>query len=73
TSMRHRIEEFIEGGTQDAGLAQYEVRSWIGWHHHMTLSLLALGFLAFEHKRVEKKEADPDGLDGRSCGRQATA
>ena len=28
------------------GLDHYEVRSWVGWHHHMTLSLLALWFLA---------------------------
>ncbi|MGH9785223.1 MAG: IS701 family transposase [Terriglobia bacterium] len=67
-SMRHRIEEFIEWGKQDAGLAAYEVRSWVGWHHHMTLSLLALGFLTLEHKRLEKKEANPHRLDGCSRG-----
>jgi SRSO17 transposase len=27
------------------GLAEYETRSWRGWHHHMTLCLLASAFL----------------------------
>ena len=42
---RHRIEESLEEGKQEVGLGQYEVRSWVGWHHHMTLCLLALWFL----------------------------
>jgi hypothetical protein len=36
-------------------LGQYEVRSWVGWHHHRTLSLLALWFLAFERQRQGEK------------------
>jgi len=31
------------------------VRSWVGWHHHMTLSLLALWFLQTERLRLGKK------------------
>ena len=42
---RHRIEEVFEAGKGEVGLDHYEVRSWVGWHHHMTLSLLALWFL----------------------------
>ena len=34
------------------GLAHYEVRSWVGWHHHMTLALLALWFLVRERRRL---------------------
>jgi SRSO17 transposase len=26
-------------------LDEYEVRSWMGWHHHITLALLAAAFL----------------------------
>lgn len=29
----------------EAGLADYEVRGWRGWHHHMTMTLLAMLFL----------------------------
>jgi SRSO17 transposase len=49
---RHRIEELFEAGNGEAGLDHYEVRSWIGWHHHMTLSLVAMWFLCLERRRV---------------------
>lgn len=51
----HRIEQLLQTGKSEAGLGHYEVRSWVGWHHHMTLTLLALWFLAREKLRVEKK------------------
>jgi SRSO17 transposase len=53
----HRIEECIQRGKGEAGLADYEVRNWIGWHHHQTLSLLASWFLNVETRRAEKKDA----------------
>jgi SRSO17 transposase len=49
---RHRVEEAFEAGKGEAGLDHYEVRSWVGWHHHMTLSLLALWFLILERRRL---------------------
>jgi SRSO17 transposase len=49
---RHRIEELFEAGNGEAGLDHYEVRSWVGWHHHMTLALVALWFLCLERRRV---------------------
>ena len=49
---RHRIEEVFEAGNGEAGLDHYEVRGWVGWHHHMTLSLVALWFLCLERRRV---------------------
>jgi len=52
---RHRIEELLEQGKQEVGLSHYEVRSWTGWRHHMTLSLLALWFLQAERLRLGKK------------------
>jgi SRSO17 transposase len=52
---RHRVEEVLEQGKQEVGLSHYEVRSWTGWHHHMTLSLLALWFLQLEKLRLGKK------------------
>jgi SRSO17 transposase len=52
---RPRIEQAIQEGKGEVGLSQYEVRSWVGWHHHMTLSLLALWFLCLEKSVVEKK------------------
>jgi len=52
---RHGVEEVLQAGKGEVGLAHYEVRSWVGWHHHMTLSLLALWFLILEKGRLEKK------------------
>jgi hypothetical protein len=50
----HRIEECLGRAKSDAGLAQYQVRNWIGWHHHQTLSLLAAWFLTQEDLRGKK-------------------
>lgn len=57
---RHRIEEVLQEGKGEVGLAHYEVRSWVGWHHHMTLSLLALWFLTRERRRLGGKNTSPD-------------
>jgi SRSO17 transposase len=52
---RHTIEELYQDGKGEVGLGQYEVRSWVGWHHHMTLAILALWFLELEKHRVGGK------------------
>ncbi len=52
---RHGVEELLQAGKGEVGLGHYEVRSWVGWHHHMTLSLLALWFLVLEKGWLEKK------------------
>jgi SRSO17 transposase len=50
----HRIEECLERAKGEAGLADYQVRNWIAWHHHQTLSLLAAWFLSQETRRGKK-------------------
>ena len=60
-AQRHRIEALFEAAKGEAGLAHYEVRSWVGWHHHMTLALLALLFLLLERNRLRKKNPGNDG------------
>ncbi|MGC4031396.1 MAG: IS701 family transposase [Tepidisphaeraceae bacterium] len=42
---RWAIECCFESAKQETGLDEYEVRSWAGWHRHVTLSLLAMMFL----------------------------
>ena len=61
-SERHRVEEVFREGNGEVGLDHYEVRSWVGWLHHMTLSLLALWFLALERGRVGGEKDTPDGV-----------
>ncbi len=50
----HRIEECLRRAKGEAGLAQYQVRTWRGWYHHQTLTLLATWFLTQEKRRGEK-------------------
>lgn len=60
----HRIEECLGRAKGEAGLAQYQVRTWIGWHHHQTLSMLAAWFLTQEDRRGKKIHAGADVIDG---------
>jgi SRSO17 transposase len=60
-SRRHEIEEVLQEAKGEVGMGHYEARSWVGWHHHMTLSLLALWFLARERRRVGEKNPNDDG------------
>lgn len=56
----HRIEECLQRSKSEAGLADYEVRNWTGWHHHQTLSLIATWFLVTETRRGEKMDSCDD-------------
>jgi SRSO17 transposase len=47
---RWTIESLFEGAKGEVGLDGYEVRSWVGWHRHVTLSMLALATLAVLRK-----------------------
>ncbi|MCI0463816.1 MAG: IS701 family transposase [Gemmataceae bacterium] len=58
---QHRIEECLQRAKGQAGLADYQVRTGEGGHHHQTLSLLATWFLTQETRRG--KNPDP-GVDG---------
>ncbi len=43
---RWTIEACFEAAKGEVGLDQYEVRSWTGWHRHVTLAMLAHAYLA---------------------------
>ena len=43
---RWTVEQCFEEGKGEVGLDEYEVRSWHGWFRHVTLSMMALAFLA---------------------------
>jgi SRSO17 transposase len=49
---RWAVEDLFELGKGDCGLDEYEVRSWAGWHRHVTLSLYALAVLAVIRSRA---------------------
>jgi len=53
-----KIRWWIEQGYQqlkdELGLDHYEGRSWQGWHHHVTMTMLAFAFLALEALYLKK-------------------
>lgn len=57
----HRIEECLQRAKSEAGLADYQVRNWLGWHHHQTLALLATWFLVQETRLEKKIHSGNDG------------
>jgi SRSO17 transposase len=52
---RHRVEEFFEDCKSYLGMAEYETRSYVGWHHHMSLVGLAHLFVTLTRRRLQKK------------------
>jgi len=60
----HRIEDGIKRAKSEAGLSDYEVRTWAGWYHHQTLSLIASWFLIRETRRGKKIYAGTDCASG---------
>jgi SRSO17 transposase len=56
----HRVEECFERAKGEAGLGDYQVRNWIAWHHHQTLSLLAAWFLNKETRRGKNTDSRAD-------------
>ena len=49
---RWAVEECFEQAKQEVGLDEYEVRSWVGWHRHITLSMLAHATLSVIRSRA---------------------
>jgi len=61
SGMRWPIEACFAEGRQEVGLDHYETRSWRGWHHHLTLVILAHHFLVRLQHRLDPREG---GLRG---------
>jgi SRSO17 transposase len=54
SAQRWPIESCFRDGKQYLGMGDYEVRSWGGWYHHMTLCILAHHFLVQLQLRLKK-------------------
>ena len=57
SGMRWPIETLFEESKGEVGMDQYEMRSWLGWHHHMLLVSLAHHFLV--RLRIQLQELAP--------------
>jgi len=56
-AQRYWIERTFEDAKSQCGMADYEVRGWDGWHHHMALVLMAQSFMLDE--RILNREDVP--------------
>jgi SRSO17 transposase len=56
---RWHIEECFQQAKNEAGLDHYQVRSWRAWYAHITLSMLALAWLAASKAQAVKGEPAP--------------
>jgi SRSO17 transposase len=48
------VEQCFRDAKQEVGLADFEVRKWSGWHHHMVMCMLAYLFLVLLRAGWEK-------------------
>jgi SRSO17 transposase len=58
SGQRWPIETAFEEAKGEVGMDHYEVRTWRGWHHHMTQTFLAYYFLVRMRLRGKKSGAD---------------
>ena len=54
---RYWVERAFQETKEQLGLAQYQVRSWRAWHHHIALSMMALHFIL--KTQIQEAEALP--------------
>lgn len=58
---RYWIERTFQDGKTSVGMADYQIRGWLAWQHHMSMVMMALLFMLRE--RIENKRE----LDILSC------
>jgi SRSO17 transposase len=54
---RYWIERTFEDAKSQSGMADYQIRKWRGWHHHMALVMLAMLFML--KVRLAEKDKTP--------------
>ena len=76
TRAAHRIEECFKRAKGEAGLGDYQVRTWTAWYRHQTLALLAAWFLNQETRRGKNPDRGTDftaaSATDRGCDRRAS-
>jgi len=48
---RYWVERALQDAKRHSGLGDYQVRGWVGWHHHMAIVLMAMLFMIEERVR----------------------
>ena len=63
---RWAIEGSLQIAKDDLGLDQYEVRSWQGWHRHVTLVMLVQAYLTvLRAQEAQGSRPTPEGSGGK--------
>ena len=71
---RWPIETEFQLEKNETGLDEYEVRSWQGWHHHITMALLAgILLLSLQQEWGEKDAPGDSAANQPSAARAASA
>ena len=52
-AQRYWVERAFQDGKSECGMADYQVRKWNAWHHHMALVFMAMLFMLEERLRAE--------------------
>jgi SRSO17 transposase len=68
--MRWPIELAIRECKDELGMDHYEVRGWRGWHHHLTMTLLAHHFLVWQRIQVGEKITGTNRAAGAAAARR---
>ncbi len=66
--LRWWVEQNYQQLKDQLGLDHFEGRSWTGWHHHVTMTMMAFDFLTLETLRAKKNFwVDPAQSTARDC------
>jgi SRSO17 transposase len=66
---RCRVEEYFQEAKSYFGMAQYEARGWVSWHHHMSLVALTHLFVSLTRMRLKKSSLVDAGHDAAAATR----
>lgn len=73
SGMRWPIERCFTEGKDELGLDHYECRFWRGWHHHLTLVILAHHFLVQLQRQLHQRAGGLRPPDGTAAGSHPAA
>jgi SRSO17 transposase len=54
---RFWVERSFQDAKSTCGMADYQVRRWSGWHHHIAMVMIAMLFMAEE--RIARRDTEP--------------
>src|SRR4051794_761184 len=73
SGMRWPVESAILECKSELGMDQYEVRGWVGWHHHLVMTFLAHHFLVRLRLELGEKITGAHGAPGARTAARGTA